>query len=222
MHIRFGMAAHRDFVSKAENAVELDGATKFPIHSSGTQPTVQPSTSQSPIHSSATQSTDCSTVSASNIVRLHPQFVKNILNATAEAKQASPEPVSGTTGSKIPLSRAPVATDPAGHCSTQALTPETPPHQIGVATTGGAGEGLPICHRDSLQIVCLSGMLALMAGNEDWGHLPADTYQTCVRTFAEEASSTLENLGCFAGRCMYNCPALEQHITFICKYRCCS
>ena len=106
------------------------------------------------------------------------------------------------------------------------LTPEATvvqlqpaPRQTAMAMTGGAEEGLPRCHADSLQIVCLSGMLA---GEEDWSQVQPKTFEACVWTFAREAFQIMETHVGAETPCVHHPPALEQHISFICKRHSCS
>lgn len=213
-------------------------ATQHPAQPPASHPLAQPPATQSLF---ATQGTGCITASVNNILQLHPQWASYLsgqLRAHAE-DESSIEPIIGTVDTHDPSSYAPVALKTPAQAIThedlkvsfelayRGLTLEEiarvlrpPPCHVVMEATGGAQAGLPRCNAGSLQIVCLSGMLALMTEDQDWDQVPLETYQTCVGTSTGEASGAMQHLVCTEEPCVFRVPALEQHITFICKHGC--
>ena len=219
MHLRFSRAAAE------KGSQELDRAAPQPVQQSSTQSKV------------------CQTSAASNSFQFCPVWVPYLSHAPAgpAKQQAANKQTKPKQNSAAPLPTVSAAAKPAitslepepapedALVSTVAQAKMTPkakaqllqpgPRRTAMAMTGGAEEGLPRCHADSLQIVCLTGLLSTMQGDADWRQVQQGTFEACVWTFAQEAFQIMETHICAEEPHVHNLPALEQHIAFICKLR---
>ena len=125
---------------------------------------------------------------------------------------------SGTSQAGKPVDRSPLFTAlPATAAPAQSgKQQQHSPEHASQAAAEQAERGLPRYHSCSLQLICLSGLQALINSNDSWAEVAPETYQACVSAFALTALGCMqESASCDAA--VSTVPALQPQMLFICK-----
>ena len=106
-------------------------------------------------------------------------------------KAPAPSSMSGAQASVASQAGKPVDCSPQFTALPATATPaqsgkqqQHSPEHASQAAAEQAERGLPRYHSCSLQLICLSGLQALINSNDSWAEVEPETYQACVSAFA--------------------------------------